>query len=98
MAFTLSPLLIVTGDAFEKIKEQFPVDKKTKGTVLRVEDGNIILDLGDGVEGMIKKEKVPPTTTYSEGQSVNVTVAALDARRRRVELTPVLLEKPLTYR
>lgn len=88
----------LTEDPFAKLKEQFPVDKKVSGKVLRVEDGNVIVDLGEGTEGMIKKEKVPPTTTYSEGQSINVTVASIDARRRRIELTPVLTEKPLTYR
>lgn len=88
----------LTEDPFEKIKQQFPVDKKVSGKVVRTEDGNIILALTDDVEGMIKKEKVPPATTYEVGQSVTATVSALDTRRRRIELVPVLLEKPLMYR
>lgn len=88
----------LSADPFEKLKEQFPVDKKVQGTVTKVEDGNVSVNLGDGVEGMIRKEKVPPTTKYEVGQTINATVSALDARRRRIELVPVLLEKPLMYR
>ena len=88
----------LTADPFEKIKEQFPLEKKVDGKVVKVDDGNVILDLGDGIEGMIRKEKVPPATTYADGQAVTATVSAHDARRRRIELTPVLKEKPLMYR
>lgn len=96
----------LSSDPFEKTKENFPLEKKVEGKVLRVEDGNVILDLGvpstgsgqGRVEGMIKKEKVPPATTYAEGQMVTATVSAIDTRRRRIELTPVLKEKPLMYR
>jgi small subunit ribosomal protein S1 len=94
----------LSADPFEELKEQFPVDKKVQGTVARTEDGNIYVDLGPStdsgqvVEGMIRKEKVPPTTTYAVGSTINATVSSLDARRRRIELVPVLLEKPLMYR
>jgi len=88
----------LTADPFEKIKEQFPLEKKVDGKVVKVDDGNVILDLGDSVEGIIRKEKVPPATTYTDGQTVTATVSAHDTRRRRIELTPVLKEKPLMYR
>lgn len=88
----------LTADPFEKLKEAYPVDKQISAKVARTEDGNVYLDLGEGVEGLIKKEKVPPMTTYEVGQSVNATVTSHDLRRRRIELTPVLKEKPLMYR
>ena len=88
----------LTSDPFEKMKEQFPLEKQVSGTVTKTEDGNVFLSLADGVEGLIKKEKVPPTTTYEVGQTVTATVTAHDQRRRRIELTPVLKEKPLMYR
>lgn len=88
----------LTDDPFEKIKETYPLEKKVAGKVVRTEDSSVIVDLGDGVEGMIKKEKVPAGVSYEQGQSLNVTVVAHDSRRRRVELVPVLLEKPLMYR
>ena len=88
----------LTADPFEQIKEKYPVDTKVQGTVAKLEDGNVHLELEGGVAGIIKKEKVPPTTTYEVGSSVNATVSSHDARRRRIELVPVLLEKPLMYR
>ncbi|HVZ58312.1 MAG TPA: S1 RNA-binding domain-containing protein [Patescibacteria group bacterium] len=84
-------------DPFEKVKERFPLEKQVSATVLRTEDGNVYVDLGD-IEGLIKKEKVPAGTIYEVGQTVSATVTAHDPRRRRVELTPVLKEKPLMYR
>jgi ribosomal protein S1 len=88
----------LTEDPFEKLKENYPVDKKVSGKVVRTEDGSVIVDLGDGVEGIIKKEKVPAGTSYEQGKAIDVTVVAHDSRRRRLELTPVLKEKPLMYR
>lgn len=88
----------LTADPFEKMKEQYPLEKQVSGTVTKTEDGNIFLVLDGGVEGLIKKEKVPPTTTYSVDQTVTATVTSHDQRRRRIELTPVLKEKPLMYR
>lgn len=88
----------LSADPFEKMKEKYPLEKQVSGEVTKTEDGNVYLNLGDGVEGMIKKEKVPPTTTYEVGQTVTATVTSHDQRRRRIELTPVLKEKPLMYR
>lgn len=88
----------LTVDPFEKLREQFPIEKEVLGKVLRLEDGNVFLDLGEGVEGVIKKEKVPPTTRYTVGSTINAVVSSHDTRRRRIELVPVLLAKPIGYR
>lgn len=88
----------LTTDPFEKLKEEFPLEKQASGKVVRTEDGNVYLDLGEGVEGLIKKEKVPAGTAYEVGQVITAIVTSHDQRRRRIELTPVLKEKPLMYR
>lgn len=88
----------LTTDPFTAISEKFPVESKTTGTVSRLSGGNVFLSLGEGAEGIIRKEKVPPTVTYEEGQSVTVTVTDIDAKRHRIYVSPVLLEKPLMYR
>lgn len=92
----------LTADPFTKIVEQFPVDKKVSGTVTEMTEQGVVFDLGEvdgvAVEGMMKKDKIPPTTTYAVGQTVKATVSAIDARKRKIYLTPVLLEKPLMYR
>jgi small subunit ribosomal protein S1 len=88
----------LTEDPFEKIEEKYPVDSKHKGTVTKLEDGSVTITLEEGVDGVIRKEKVPPGTTYEEGQSVNVTISEIDKKRHRILLSPVLLEKPIGYR
>lgn len=85
-------------DPFTELAEKFPVDKKVSGTVTKLVDGNVHLDLGDEVEGIIRKEKVPPTTSYNVGDKVNAVVSEVDMRRRRLTLVPVLLDKPIGYR
>lgn len=90
----------LTADPFEELMEKFPVDKKVSGKVIRFEDGDVVVALTDDgeVEGVIKKEKILPTTKYEADQKVNVTVADYDKRKHRILVTPVLLEKPMGYR
>ena len=84
-------------DPFEKLVGNYPVDKKVAGIVTSVIAAGVLIDL-DGVVGIIKKEKVPPTVTYKTGDSINATVEGVDRRTRRILLTPVLKEKPIGYR
>ena len=88
----------LTLDPFVAIAQKYPVDKRVKGTVIAVDDGNVTVDLGDSVEAVIRKEKVPPTMSFKPGDSINATVSEVDSRHRRLSLVPVLLEKPIGYR
>lgn len=88
----------LTQDPFEELLAQFPVDKKVNGTVLKVEEAGVTLTLADEAEGFIRKDKIPPMTTYSVGQAVAATVSEHDKKRHKIILVPVLLEKPIGYR
>ncbi len=88
----------MTKDPFEDTAKQYAVDKKIKGTITQISSIGIIVDLGDRVEGLIKKDKVPPSVAYSTGDSIEATVSEVDIRRHKVILTPVLKEKPIGYR
>ncbi|MBI5452928.1 S1 RNA-binding domain-containing protein [Candidatus Gottesmanbacteria bacterium] len=88
----------LTKDPFEKRMEEYPVDKKVSGEVINVSENGVTVALAEGVEGFIKKEKIPPTTTYTTGQTVIVTVAEHDKRKHKIIVVPVLKEKPLMYR
>lgn len=81
----------------EKLKSYFP-DQKVSGSVARVLSSGLLVDLGEGIEGFIKKEKVPPTQSFKEGSPVNATVVEIDPKKQRVILVPVLTEKPIGYR
>ncbi|HEX8931680.1 MAG TPA: S1 RNA-binding domain-containing protein [Patescibacteria group bacterium] len=88
----------LTKDPFEKLMEEYPVEKKVSGTVTAVDDSGVTVALTEEVTAFIKKEKIPPTTTYTVGQNITVTIAEFDKRRHKIIVVPVLLEKPLMYR
>ncbi len=90
----------LTQDPFEAVIKEFPLDKKVTGIIGKTTDTGLEVDLGieEGIDACIRKEKIPPTVTYEEGQKVNLTVSEIDNKKHRIYLTPVLLEKPLTYR
>lgn len=92
----------LTADPFQAIVDAYPVDKKVTGEVIEVNDQGVEIALPHvndmAVDGQIRKEKIPPTIKYTVGQEVTATVVQVDAKKRKVLLTPVLLEKPLMYR
>lgn len=88
----------LSADPFEKKLDEFTMDKKLKAKVTKIISTGVLLDLGDNITGLIKKEKIPVETTYKEGMVLDVAVAAVDKKRHRVEVVPVLLEKPIGYR
>lgn len=85
-------------DPFDEKVKDFPVDKKITGTIREVRPHGTVVDLGNGLQGSIKKDKIPPTMSFKVGDSIEMIVSSVDTKRRRIELTPVLKEKPLTYR
>lgn len=88
----------LTVDPLDKRLEEFPVDKKIKTKVLKVISSGVLFDLGEGIVGIIKKDKIPPNVSYKEGLEIQALVSSIDKKRHRVVLTPVLLEKPIGYR
>lgn len=89
---------LLTPDTFiEKIKA-YPVDKKVKGKIVKIDNKGILVELEKGLRGLIKKEKIPPTVVYKEGAGIEVTVSQIDLKRRNIFVVPVLTDKPIGYR
>ncbi len=88
----------LSADPFEELIEKYPLDKKVSAVVTKVEAAGVSLEFDDDIQGFIKKEKIPPMTTYTAGQDITVTVSEHDKRKHRIVLTPVLKEKPIGYR
>lgn len=88
----------LTSDPFAGVMEKFSPDKKVTGEITKVSSNGLILDLSDGVEGIIKKDKIPPNSNYQVGQEISAEVLEVDKNRHKVILIPVLLEKPMGYR
>jgi small subunit ribosomal protein S1 len=85
-------------DPFEEKLGQFTPDKKVLVKISKILPTGVLVDLGEGIEGMIKKEKIPPTTKYEVGSEIEAIVLDVDPRRHRINLSPVLKEKPIGYR
>lgn len=88
----------LTPDPLEQKLKEYSVDKKIKGEVTKIVPAGVLIDLGEGIVGIIKKDKIPPNVSYQEGTKLDVTVSSIDKKKHRVVLTPVLLEKPIGYR
>jgi ribosomal protein S1 len=88
----------LTKDPFDEIMDTYPLEKQVSAIVVSVEDGGVSLRLDDKVEGYMRKEKIPPTVSYTEGQKVTVLVSEYDKRRKRIYVVPVLLKKAIGYR
>jgi ribosomal protein S1 len=88
----------LTKDPFEEKLKAYKPDQKVEGSVSKILSSGVLVTLSEGIEGFIKKEKIPPTIVFKEGASVNATVVEVDEKRHRVILVPVLTEKPINYR
>lgn len=90
-------------DPFETIAKAFAIDQKVNGIVKEISITGIHVALESPsedkeIEGIIRKEKVPPNTSFEVGQKVTATVTQVDTRKHRIYLAPVLKEKPIGYR
>ncbi len=88
----------LVADPFAEKLKSYTADQKVTGSVSKVLSSGVLVNLEKGIEGFIKKEKIPPTVSYSEGSQVTATVVEVDGKRHRVVLVPVLTEKPIGYR
>lgn len=88
----------LTADPFENSVKDLAVDQKVSGEIVEVGANGLVVALPNNLEGIIRKEKIPPTKTYSVGETISATITQIDAKKRKIYLTPVLLEKFVGYR
>ncbi len=85
-------------DSFLEVKDKFKLEDKIKGKIVETKSRGVMVDLGDGIMGMIPSDKIPSGTTYTNGDSVSVEVVQIDEKRRVVVLSPILSAIPIGYR
>lgn len=92
----------LTADPFDELVKNIAIDQKLEGVISKVISTGVIIEFAQDalktVEGLIRKEKIPPTTIYEIGQPITVSVSEFDKKRHRILLTPILKEKPIGYR
>ena len=78
----------LTADPFESLIEKYPVDTKVKSTVTAIMKMAMLFSFGSEIVQKAYycvKDKIPPTTTYTEGGSCkSLTIADHDKRKHRI--------------
>ncbi len=89
-------------DPWYRLVDQYSPGVETSGTVARILDDGVVMDLGDDVEGFVPMSQFPdevkePAEAVSEGQGAELRVLESDAVNRRIVLAVLELhpyEKP----
>lgn len=85
-------------DPWMEISKKFTTDQEVQGKVSRTSRVGIFVLLEEGLEGLIPKSKIPIGQILKEQDKVNCVVESVDVQKRRINLTPVLKEKPIGYK
>ncbi len=90
-------------DPWPEISERFTPGVEQPGTVVRVQEKGVVVDLGDDIEGFVPashanmpEEEVDPEDYYEAGDAVDLKVIESDASNRRIvlEITSTPEKKP----
>jgi small subunit ribosomal protein S1 len=91
-------------DPWLKIGETYPVDTELSGTVTRLMDKGVVVDLGNDIEGFVPMSQlgVPdlqnPGDAVQEGQPVELKVLEVDPIHHRIVLAVLSIgEMPADY-
>lgn len=74
------------------------IDQQVQGKVGQLLRLGISVSFKDGFEGFIHKNKIPIGATLKEGDEITCLIESIDSKKRRINLIPVLKEKPVGYR
>lgn len=74
---------------FEKISQKY-ADQIVKGTVTKVTQFGVFVQLEEGLEGLIHISKLGPDDDFKPGETLSVSVDSVDTDKKRVALSPVI--------
>ncbi len=83
-------------DPFNTIETKFPIGSEFEGTISRVADFGLFINMASGVDGLVHISKLPVERNtnlrkvYKVGESLKVAVESIDMDNRRIALTPVI--------
>lgn len=85
-------------DPWDTIEKKYKKESRVKGSVSKLTDFGVFVQLEPGIEGLVHLTKIPPGKRLAKGDSVNVYVEEIDPREKRISLGLVLTEKPVGYK
>jgi ribosomal protein S1 len=94
---SLSLKQITTDPWQEKVKE-LKEETPVKGEVKRLVAAGAIIDIGNGLEGLLHISKIPPTMKIDVGDTLDCMIEKIEADKKKISLGLVLKEKPVGYK
>ena len=83
----------VTEHPWETFTKEIEPDAILKGTITRIADFGVFVELAEGVEGLVHISELPENTSkeslarYNPGQELNVRILGMDIANRRMSLS-----------
>jgi small subunit ribosomal protein S1 len=88
----------LSDDPWVGIEDKYPLGTTFTGTVSRIEQFGVFVNVEPGVDGLIHSSKITPGTNFTKGEEISVTVESVDPAQRRMSLSPVSMEVPVGYK
>lgn len=85
-------------DPWDKAPDKYKPEDRLEGTITRISDFGIFVEVEPGIEGLIHTTKIPPGKKFSEGEKVKCYVENLDTKAHKLSLGLVLTSKPIGYK
>lgn len=76
----------LSDDPWKNMGDNYAVDSKHTGKVVKVMPYGVIVHMEKGIEGLIHASKMPPQMPFNEAQEVEVFVESVDLSKRRLSL------------
>lgn len=82
-------------DPWDRVEELYPVNAEVKGTIIRMLDRGVVVELADGMEGFVPVSKLTqdyikvPSDAFKVGDEVPAVVTEIDQNNRKLYLSTV---------
>jgi len=83
----------ITPDPWDTVEEKYPVGKAVKGVITRIYPDRALVELEEGVEGVVRcedlswnKKNPHPDSFFTRGEKVELKVLDIDKERKKIKL------------
>lgn len=85
-------------DPWEEIVKKYPENKQITGKVTKITNYGWLVELDEGIEGLVHISKIPADKKVEAGEEVACFIDSIDPVNRRISLGLVLAQKPVGYK
>jgi small subunit ribosomal protein S1 len=85
----------LTEDPWDSVESTYPVDAEVKGTIVRMLDRGVVVEMADGIEGFVPVSKLTaeyikvPADAFKVGDEIPAIVTEIDQNNRKLYLSVV---------